>query len=97
MIGLGLTVSLKVDRHYLLVGFGFEAQTDTGDNVLMRLRHTTDGTAVTLTSVNMRDFVMCPTRSTWAANQVFLHLYRSPTTSITLKAQVTIAPANGAT
>ncbi len=48
--GLSITASLKAGRFYLFVGFGFEAQTDTGDNLLMRLRHTTDGTAVTLTS-----------------------------------------------
>ncbi len=97
MSGLSITVDLKAGRFYLFVGFGFEAQTDTGDNLLMRLRHTTDGSAVTLTSSRMKESLFWPTRISFASDQVFFHLYRGPLSALTLKAQLTIEPINGAT
>ncbi len=94
---LSLTVQVKPNRFYFFVSWGFQPQTTPGDNLLMRLRHTTDGTAVTLTSPVLKERMFWPTRSSLASDREFFHLYESPATEITLKARATIEPVNGAT
>ncbi len=95
--GFGLIAPLKPSHLYLLAAWGFEVQTVTGDTATMRLRHTTDGTAVTLTSPSIKDRQYYPTRDAFARDTEFFHLYRSPSTAVTLKAQMTLLPRNGAT
>ncbi len=82
---------------YLYAAWGMEVQTTTGDNAMLRLRHTTDGTAVTLTSPSIKDRQYHPTRDAFARDAEFFHLYRSPSTAVTFKAQLSLLPRNGAT
>ncbi len=94
---LSLTATLKPSRLYLYAAWGFEVQTLTGDNADLRLRHTTDGTEVTVTSGLLKERQMQPTRADWARDAEFFHLFRSPSVAITLKLHLFVAPVNGAT
>ncbi len=97
LVGLGLTVPLKPDRIYFIAAWGFEVQTATGDKAMMRLRHTIDGTAVTVASPLLKERLFWPTRSVWSSDREFFHLIRSATVPLTLKLQLTLIPLNAAT
>ncbi len=95
--GITLAAPLKESHLYLFAAWGFEVQTVTGDTAMMRLRHTVDGMAVTLSSPSIKDRQYQPTRDAFVRDAEFFHLYPSLTTPVTIKVHLTLLPRNGAT